>query len=157
MKRNLIKNTSIILVLCLTLVTSLFSQNTNKVIPDSRLYQCFEKSYVDNLLMNNPEKIAYYNFYLDHSYYTASLKATKEVLGKDIHALLKKSKAGKLTDIKFNEVAYDKKTFNVLQYNFETGEMSTPNYIWNEAGIVIVFYPEKTIREEYKKFIKTQK
>lgn len=156
MKRHFIKFFYITLVLVITAGTSLFSQNSNKVTPDPRLYQCFEKTYIDNLLVNNPEMIAYYNYYLDHSYYVASLKAEKEVTGKDIHNVEKKSKDGNITNVKFSETKYNAKTFNVLKYNFETGYLLAPNYIWKEAGIVIVFYPEKSIKEEFIKFNKNK-
>ena len=152
MKRNLIKNTSIILVLCLTLVTSLFSQNTNKVIPDSRLYQCFEKSYVDNLLKNNPEKIAYYNFYLDHSYYTVKLDriGEKPITGIDIHKVNIKSPDGKVTTRTFNETSFNTKTFNMLKYAFNNENMNFPTYIWKEMGIAIVIRPEQYIKDDFK-------
>ena len=156
MKRHLTKTFSIILVLLFTLSTTLFSQNTSKVSADPRLYQCFETSYIDNLLVTNPEQIAYLNYYLDHSYYVASLKAQKEVLGTDIHTLVEKTKDGKLTTINFNETKYNSKTFNVLKYNFATGYLLAPNYLWKEAGIVIVFYPEKSIKEEFVKFNKSK-
>ncbi len=147
MKRHFIKSFYITLVLIFTLSTSIFSQNSNKVTPDPRLYQC---------LVSNPEMIAYYNYYLDHSYYVASLKAEKEVTGKDIHSVEKKSKDGNITNVKFSETKYNAKTFNVLKYNFETGYLLAPNYLWKEAGIVIVFYPEKSIKEEFIKFNKNK-
>ncbi len=156
MKRHFIKNSWIILLLILSFSTSLFSQNTKKIVPDARLYQCFENSYIDDLLVNNPEQIAYYNYYLDHSYYVASLNAPKQVIGTDIHTVVQKSKVGKPTNIKFNLTTYNVKTFNVLKYNFETGFLLTPNYIWKEAGIVVVFYPEKSIKEEFKKYMQNQ-
>jgi hypothetical protein len=124
------------------------SQNKT-VIPDSRLYQCFEKSYLDNLMKTDPQQILYLNYYLDNSYYVASLKAEKPVTGIDIHSLYLKNKKAELTSTAFNLSAYNKASFNVLKYNFKTGDYETPCYIWKEAGIAIIFRPEKHIREDF--------
>ncbi|MCX6230347.1 MAG: hypothetical protein NTZ33_02275 [Bacteroidetes bacterium] len=130
---------------------------TKNVIPDSRLFQCFEKSYIDNLVKTNPEQILYLNYYLDNSYYVASLKAEKQVLGIDIHTVFEKTKIGGVTTIPFSLKSYNKSTFNVLKYNFQTGYLEMPNYIWNEAGIVVVFRPEKDIREDFNMLQKAKK
>ena len=53
---------------------SLFSsaQNTlESVIPDERLYQVYERAYVDNLVNENPFLIKRWNFYLDNAYLIA--------------------------------------------------------------------------------------
>ena len=152
MKRYLIKNTCIILVLSLTLVTSLFSQNKNKVTPDPRLYQCFEKSYIDNFLINNPDMIDYFNFYLDHSYYTVKLDriGEKPITGIDIHKVNIKSPDGKITTKTFNETSFNTKTFNALKYAFNNDNMNFPTYIWKEMGIAIVVRPEQYIKDDFK-------
>ena len=126
-----------------------FSQ-TKTVIPDARLYQCYEKTYLDNLVKTNPEEIQYLNYYLDNAYYTTSLKAEKPVTGIDINTLFEKSKKGSVTSIPFKEKVYNKASFNVLKYNFHTGFLDTPTYIWKEAGIAIVFHPEKHIKDDFK-------
>ncbi len=133
-----------------------FAQNTN-VIPDARLYQCYEKAYLDNLVKTNPEQIQYLNYYLDNAYYVASLKAEKPVTGIDINTLFEKSKKGVVTKISFKEKVYNKTTFNVLKYNFQTGYLDTPTYIWKEAGIAIVFRPEKYIKEDFQMLQKSKK
>jgi hypothetical protein len=42
-----------------------FSQNeinSNQIKPDTRLYECFDKTYIQQLQKDNPELILYYNF-----------------------------------------------------------------------------------------------
>ena len=129
--------------------TSLFSQS-NPVVADARLYQCYEKAYLDNLIKTDPEQVQFLNYYLDNAYYVASLKAEKPVTGIDIHLLFEKSKNGVISKVPFKEKVYNKASFNVLKYNFQTGFLDTPTYIWNEAGIAIVFRPEKHIKEDFK-------
>ena len=127
---------------------------TKIVKADIRLYQCFEKTYLDNLIKTDPDQVLFLNYYLDNAYYTASLVSEKPVTGIDINTLFEKSKKGTLTSIAFNEKTYNKSSFNVLKYNFQTGFLDTPTYIWKEAGIAIVFRPEKHIREDFKQLNK---
>jgi hypothetical protein len=155
------KKSTIIIVIYLFIAVlfsnfSAFTQNIN-IIADTRLYQCYEKSYLDNLIKTNPEQILYLNYYLDNAYYVASLKEEKPVTGIDITSLYEKSKKGEVTKIPFKEKVYNKTTFNVLKYNFETGFLDSPTYIWKEAGIAIVFHPEKYIKEDFKMLQKAKK
>jgi len=149
-------------VMCLFFIALLihcnaFSQSNTKIVADDRLYQCFEKSYLDNLLKTNPEQIQFLNYYLDNIYYVASLKAEKPVTGIDIHSVFEKSKNGSVTKTSFNEKVYTKASFNVLKYNFQTGYLDSPTYIWKEAGIAIVFHPEKYIKEDFMMLQKVKK
>ena len=143
---------------CLLIISMLISLTTfaqTKIVKaDIRLYQCFEKTYLDNLIKTDPDQVLFLNYYLDNAYYTASLVSEKPVTGIDINTLFEKSKKGTLTSIAFNEKTYNKSSFNVLKYNFQTGFLDTPTYIWKEAGIAIVFRPEKHIREDFKQLNK---
>ena len=55
---------------------SIFAQEA--VIPDERLYEVYEKEYINGLVTDNPFLIKRWNFYLDNAY-----KITKEVEGKE--------------------------------------------------------------------------
>ena len=138
-------------IITLFLSSAVFAQQKNTT-PDARLYQCYEKAYLDNLIATNPEQIQFLNYYLDNAYYVTSLKAEKPVTGIDIHILFEKSKKGVVTKTPFKEKIYNKASFNVLKYNFQTGFLDTPTYIWKEAGIAIVFCPEKHIKEDFKNY-----
>lgn len=135
---------NVLIIISLFLNFSLHSQ-TNTIKPDARLFQCYSKQYVDNLLKTNPEQISYLNYYLDNSYYIVSLKSEKPIEGIDIHTLISKS-----SKIKFSEITYSKGSFNILKYNFYFSNLSALTYIWKEAGIAIVLLPEKHIKENYK-------
>jgi hypothetical protein len=143
-------------IIVLFVNTSVFSQSIN-VVPDARLYQCYEKTYLDNLVKTDPEQIQYLNYYLDNAYYVASLKSEKPITGIDIKFLFEKSKKGVVTTIPFKEKVYNKATFNILKYNFQTGFLDSPTYIWNEAGIAIIFHPEKYVKEDFKMLQKVKK
>lgn len=56
-----------IIALCL-IPTIAMTQSTEIVSIDKRLYDVFEKNYLERLQVNNSFLIQYYNFYLDHSY-----------------------------------------------------------------------------------------
>lgn len=142
------KNHEIFLRNALIIISLVFffttQAQTVSVKPDLRLYQCFSKQYVDNLLKTNPEQISYLNYYLDNSYYVVSLKSAKPIEGIDVHTLLKKTDKSK-----FSEMKYDKNSFNILKYNFSFNEITALTYIWKEAGIAIVLRPEKHIKEDF--------
>ncbi len=113
------------------------------VKPDARLYQCYSKQYIDNLLKTNPEQISYLNYFLDNSYYIASLNSKKPIEGIDVATLQKTTDKSKFTEVK-----YDKSTFNVLLYNFSFGDIPY-TYVWKSAGIAIVLRPERHIKEDF--------
>jgi len=156
MKKSFNFTSKCLFIIALLFSSSVFSQNKN-LKPDARLYQCFEKSYLENLEKTNPEQIQYLNYYLDNAYYVASLKAEKPVIGIDIKVLFEKSKNGVITKIPFKEKTYNKTSFNILKYNFQTGFLDAPTYIWNEAGIAIVLRPEKYIKEDFNMLQKAKK
>ena len=157
MKKSIVFFGKCLFIIILFVGSSAFCQNKN-VTPDARLYQCYEKTYLDNLVKTNPEQIQYLNYYLDNAYYVANLKsAEKPITGIDIHILFEKSKNGTVTKVPFKEKAYNKASFNVLKYNFQTGYLDSPAYIWKEAGIAIIFHPEKYIKEDFNMLQKAKK
>ncbi len=55
------------------------AQNTQEsVVPDERLFQVYEKEYIDGLVNENPFLIKRWNFYLDNAFYV-----TDEVIEKN--------------------------------------------------------------------------
>jgi len=149
MKKSIALFGKCLFIIILFVGFSAISQNKN-LTPDARLYQCYEKTYLDNLIKTNPEQIQYLNYYLDNAYYVASLKAEKPVTGIDIHILFEKSKNGTVTKVPFKEKTYNKANFNVLKYNFNTDENLFNTYIWKEAGIAIVINPAKYLKGDFK-------
>lgn len=133
-------------IVLLSFIFSLKSYSqSKKVIPDNRLIEIYGTSGINDMLKNNPKQIEYLNYYLDNSYYVVSLKnRSKQIEGIDIKLVTVKNN-GK----NFNEKVYLKEKFNVLKYNFTTGDTYALTYIWKEAGIAIVFRPEKHIKEDF--------
>jgi len=106
------------------------------------------------MLTNNPLLVAWYNYYLDNSYYVASLKASKPVTGEDIHTIRINDDLAKGKAIYFKEKVYNKEKLNVLKYYFPTQGENFTTYIWKEAGVALVFLPRNKIAVGYQKYIK---
>lgn len=127
-----------------------FSQNNSTSQPDDRLYQIFDKTYIEQ----NQELMLYYNYYLDNSFYIVSLKSEKPVTGDDIKTVKTRPEFSSGKEISFNEKIYNKNNFNVLKYNFSTDYNNFKTYIWKESGIALIFYPVKTFQANYKEYLK---
>jgi hypothetical protein len=150
----MLKNT-IIPIILLFVFTSLSAQNLS--VPDKRLNDCFTQAELSKLVSEQPELIAYYNYYLDHSYYVVYLKkASKPVTGTDIHTVKSRTN-GSETPVLFKDTKYSKETFNPLKYNFKLELHSFATYLWKEAGVAIVFYPISNFSADYKNFQKNLK
>ncbi len=144
-------------LLFIVFLPSLFSGNsyaqiTSSINPDARLYQCFDSSYIHQMQQNNPSLLAYYNFYLDNSYYTTSLTQSKPVTGEDIKTVKVNEDISKKQVIYFSETKYDAKTFNVLKYSFKTQDKNFTTYLWKDANIAIVFLPRDKIAAAFKQY-----
>jgi hypothetical protein len=130
------------------LFTSISAQDIYK--PDKRLYDCISAEELSQMETSKSELIPYYNYYLDHSYYVVKLKtAAKKVTGTDIHKVSSRT-LGTGTPVKFSMTSYSKETFNPLLYNFNLQMTGFITYIWEEAGVAIVFYPLSQISRAYK-------
>jgi len=139
-------------LLTLFICTAVCAQKNYKA--DKRLYDVFSSEYIAQLEASKSELIPYYNYYLDNSYYVVTLKsAAKQLTGLDIHIV---TSAVSQTTQNFNEKTYSRETFNVLKYNFDVSSKNFITYIWNEAGIAVVFKPLLYISAGYKKFSKQQ-
>lgn len=147
------KSVTFSLVVTFLMIFSLNLAAQGQVFPDSRLYDAFGKKYVDELMKSDPGKIDFYNYYLDNAYYTVSLNLPKPVTGIDIHTVVLKSDNTKT----FNSKTFSKKLFNPLKYDFKTEENNFVTYIWNEAGIAVIFHPMSHIRADYDNYKKSKK
>lgn len=128
---------------------SLISQTS----PDKRLFECFNQDEINQIIQQNPSLIDYYNFYLDHSYYSVSLSnSEKPITGTDIHQVTLKNNENS-PSVFFNESTYSKENFNALKYNFKLDKNVYSIYIWKEANVAIVFYPLNIIASYYKEYI----
>jgi hypothetical protein len=131
-----------------------FSQNTNPLyVPDSRLYECADKTFLDKLGSEQSELILYYNYYLNNSYEVVSLNQKKPVTGTDIHTVTLKDD-NNLTKKYFCEKEFIKGSFNPLKYNFKRNLDGNATYIWKEAGVAIRFIPMRQFQAQFQNFIK---
>jgi hypothetical protein len=134
------------------LYSSISAQDIFK--PDKRLYDCFSTEELSRMEASKSDLIPYYNYYLDHSYYVVELKsAKKKVTGADIYSVLSRT-SGTEVPVKFNMKSYSKETFNPLRYDFNLQMTGFVTYIWEEAGVAIVFYPLQQISNAYKELSK---
>jgi hypothetical protein len=127
------------------------AQNTT-IKADSRLYECYDSTYIQQIQSSNPPLVAYYNFYLDNSYTVTSLTQPKPVTGEDINKVTVIKEIAKEKIIYFGEKTYDAKTFNVLKYNFKTQDLNFTTYVWKDAGIAVVFKPRDKIAAAFKEY-----
>ncbi len=134
------------------ILSHVYAQNTTTITPDARLYECFDSSYVSQMQQNNPSLLAYYNFYLDNSFYVASLTQPKPITGEDINKITVIKEVAKEKTIYFSDKVYDPKTFNVLKYNFKTQDFNFTTYVWKDANIAVVFLPRDKIAAAFKEY-----
>jgi hypothetical protein len=145
-----------ILFIIIGLGASAQSNAKNNIKPDSRLYDCFTKEYVNDLV-KNPRLLLYYNFYLDHSYFVRTSTPDKPVVGTDISTVkLALDEKGESSG-SFNEdiANFNEKAFNPLKYNFVTDNENFTVFTLGNTGKAIVFYPQKRFAEMYNEYLKS--
>ncbi len=121
--------------------------------PDPRLYECMKKADVDKLSTERSELLLYYNYYLSNSYYVVKLKSEKPVTGLDIHTVPANTDNSSVSY--FAEKTYDPTTFNVMKYNFTRKLDGFTTFVWEEAGIALVFYPTRHVQANFKDYLKS--
>jgi hypothetical protein len=127
-----------------------FSQSSKDMYsPDARLYEAFGKDRIEFLKQNNPDLIMYYNFYLDNAFVLVQHPTDK------IQGIVKNCPMLEVNNPSF---AMDKpdmtkgtKSINILKYKYQIDPNKATTYRLDNSGIVIVFYPAKTITEKYNK------
>jgi len=141
------------LLLCFSL-SSISQNNSNLYRADKRLYQILDKSYIEQLESQQSELIVYYNYYLDHAYYIIDLKQEKPITGENINTIKVRPEFSNSTEVIFSEKNFNKDTFNPLYYDFKEDFNNFKTYIWEEAGIALVFYPTKQFQSSFKEYKK---
>lgn len=131
-------------VLLLAVIGKSPAQTQSSIIsPDIRLFDCFEKAYIELLKSNNPDLIVYYNFYLDNSYFIAELPAEK-------------SNSAKIEKLKFQDKFKNSKTniseLNILKYDVKRFYDEYSFYSIGTTNKVVVFYSEKEFMIKYNEY-----
>jgi hypothetical protein len=138
---------------CLTALLMMTAMNawsqSTTVKPDARLKQIMDASTLEQISLQKPELILYYNYYLDNAFYVAKLNNEKPVTGTDIHTVGIKGKSGK-----FAETTFDQQRFNVLKYDFNRELDRFVTYVWKEAGVALVFYPQRHFQAAFQQHLK---
>lgn len=130
-------------------------QSKHGVKPDPRLYDCFEKSYVDGL-QSNLRLLHYYNFYLDHSYFISDMPE-KPVEWKDISTLALRNPGPNGETLYFSENPAQVKTgtFNPLRYDISLQPTMFTNYLLGKTGKILVFYSNKAFNDKFNDYMKS--
>jgi len=151
--------TIVLIFIAVFFLRNSFAQNTNNsIIPDSRLYKCFDSSYVQQTLKGDQEGIIYYNYLLDHSYFIAKNDPSKPSTDAlDIYKVKKIDfkKSGKIEFFNEDLSSFNQKTFNVLIYDFVTDFNKYTTYKLGETGNLIVFYPKYVFIQMYNEYKKS--
>jgi len=106
-----------------------------KVIPDARLYECFDSLFIETQLTDNPDIILYYNYFLDHSYYLTDLPPKEDFIAT-------------LKSIDFPDDE-DLTNLNVLKYKLELSNDKITYYRLGTSDRVIVFYEGNEITRRF--------
>lgn len=128
---------------------------TNRELkPDSRLYECFPKDYVDGL-KDNPRLLLYYNFYLDNAFFISEAIG-KPAQGLDILQVSYKEPGPDGQTRYFDEdlSAFNPKTFNALKYSFSIAKDNYTHYLLGNTGKVLIFYPQQDFVKKYNELLK---
>lgn len=125
------------------------AQDNNPYTPDPRLSEIMDAA---TLATCKPELILYYNYFLNNSFYVVSLTHEKPVTGIDIHTVKVKNTGDE--KVFFSEKSFDPKTFNVMKYQFEPELTRFVTYIWKEAGVALVFHPQRHLQAAFKNYQK---
>ncbi len=143
-------------VVCLSIISYGQYNNTKKQVkPDQRLYECFEKNYLEKLAENNPKQILYLNFFLDNSYFISKIVPGKPVDDQNIYMvpLKKKSRSGKTEYFKEDLSSFDPKVFIVLKYDFNILENKYSHYVLGDTGLVLVFLPRERFNKNFSVYV----
>jgi len=138
-----LKLTSVI-VLLLSLTNSLNAQNSS-IIPDQRIIDAYGTEHTNKLVTQAPERIAYLNYFLDHSYVIVERASS---IGEKIAKVSSVDLRNKSNTL-ITRPNFDVNNFNVLQYNFKRNRKIKTQYRVDNTNKVIIFYSEEEIAEAF--------
>jgi hypothetical protein len=148
------KRMTLVLVLALNLFVLKIHGQGREYKADSRLITCLGKEAVQELAESKSDLLLYYNYILNHSYYTTPLNLEKAVTGTDIRQVSIKAEFNGKAPATFSEQAFDPATFNPMLYDFAPELNSFKTYVWKSAGIAIIFKPISHVEAEFKEWMK---
>ena len=134
------------------------AQTKPGVVPDPRLYECFDSSFIKITYDRSPEGILYYNYYLDHAYFTGTSdpdKPTKDAI--DIYTVKAMDFKNSSKTVYFNEdlKSFDPTKFNVLKYSFATDFNDYVTYKLGPTDKLLIFYPVSVFQKKFNEYKKS--
>ncbi len=130
------KTSQLIVFLLLFTGTVSMAQTKSLITPDQRLYDIYEKDFVDNLVEKNLNLLVYYNLFLTESFDVIELPADKQESLK-LYTSLEVAVDAKLTDL------------NVLNYNLELKDDEESFYRWGNSNTILRFKSGRDFNELY--------
>ena len=114
---------------------------------DDRIIVAYGDQYVSDLVKNNPQRIEYLNYFLDHSYEIITSTKNADDKYSLLSEFLKKLKHN-------NNVNYslDLNHFNVLMYNLPRDKKLKKVYRIDNTDLLIVMFSEEFFVENYNNF-----
>ncbi|MFL2570355.1 MAG: hypothetical protein ACJ0QL_00570 [Parvicellaceae bacterium] len=114
---------------------------------DDRIIVAYGYQYVSELVKNNPQRIEYLNYFLDHSYEIITSTKNADDKYSLLSEFLKKPKYN-------NNVNYslDLNHFNVLMYNLPRDKKLKKVYRIDNTDLLIVMFSEEFFVENYNNF-----
>lgn len=104
------------------LATFAFSQQTNTISIDDRLYDVYDQEYLENVKQNNPFLIQYWNYYLDHAWSIEPLPAEKQSSVQQTIEIPEVEKINILLLEKTLDIHPDRQTYKMYRIK-DTGKM----------------------------------
>lgn len=147
MPHNTQQNMKFLTLSFLLIVTGLatISAQNNSSVPDQRIIDAYGTTYTNKLIAQSPQRIAYLNYFLDHSYVIVERASfAGEKMAKVSTVDLNNKHTGLTTRPNF-----DVNSFNVLQYNFKRNRKIKTQYRIDNTNKVLVFYSEEEITNAF--------
>lgn len=138
-------------MLMLLLLGGVYAQQQGNIVPDNRLYSRYLSDDINSMLINSPQDVKYWNWYLDNGYV---VKQTSPVLAQKFPPLRFFDKDTKLPAEE--EVAYNEAYFNIMAYDIDIQVDKTITYRIGDTGYIVNVLPSSKLVEKYNKFLQNE-
>ena len=131
----------------LLLVGPLLAQSNteDEIVPDERLLELYSQKHIDKLMTNQPNIIAYWNYFLDHSYFIENPPVSKANTYPNLEdAVLTNPETGLPYD-----VSMEVNQLNVKLFHLEIQKNKRVSYRLGDTGKLITFYSKDEFLANY--------
>lgn len=123
----------IYLTLCLLVGNFVLAQTNLKI--DNRLFEKYDKEYLESLKANNPDELEYLNYSLDHSFYISPMPKEKSGASEI---------SGEIEIVDENNISLTELNINIIENNYQY-------FIIKGKSKLLVVKSKEHILEEMKK------